>query len=258
MGRERDARDLIIGAARRRLRTGPLPSLEVVAAEAGVSRATLHRSIGSRAALLRLLEVEPDPGTRERVIAMAVELLGTQGLARLSMDELAERAGVSRATLYRLFPGKPALFHEVVRVHAPFAALADVLAAHGDDPPDRVMPLLARTAVAGIEGRLGLFRAIFFEVTGPNVDAELARDLALAGFIRPLVAYVAGQMARGRLREMPPLLALQAFAGPLIMHVITRELAERALGFTTPLRDVVDELVAAWLRLMSAAGGRRP
>lgn len=256
MTRERAPRELIIAAARRRLDSGPLPSLAAIAAEAGVSRATLHRTIGSRAELLRLLEVEADPGARERVIGMAVELLGSQGLAHLSMDELAERARVSRATLYRLFPGKPALFHEVVRVQAPFVALAEVLAAHADEPPARLMPLLARTLLAGIEGRLGLFRAVFFEVTGPNLDAELARDLAFAGFIRPLVAYVSGQMEGGRLRPMDPLLALQAFAGPLIMHLVTRGQAERSLGFTAPLQDAVDELVAAWLRLMTPAGER--
>lgn len=244
-------RERIVGAARRQLRAGRLPSLATVAAEAGVSRATLHRAVGSRAKLLRLLEVEADPGARERVIAEAVQLLGSQGLTRLSMDEVAERAGVSRATLYRLFPGKPALFHEVVRAHTPFAALAEVLAAHGDEPPERVIPLLARTALTGISGRLGLFRAVFLEVTGGNVDAELGRDLALASLIRPLVTYVARQMAESRLLSMPPLLALQAFAGPLIMHLITRDLAERNLGIATPLEEAFDELVAVWLRAMA-------
>ena len=81
-------------------------------------------------------------------------------------------------------------------------------------------------------GRVGLFRTLLLEVSGPDADAELARDLALAEMISPLVDYVTGQMAQGRLRRTEPLVALQAFAGPLIMHLITRDIAERALAST--------------------------
>jgi len=40
------------------------------------------------------------------------------------MDELAEASSVSRATLYRLFPGKSALFREVIQTFSPWEAVA--------------------------------------------------------------------------------------------------------------------------------------
>lgn len=40
-------------------------SLKEVASAAGVSRATVYRMFGSRALLLKALELEPDPGSRE-------------------------------------------------------------------------------------------------------------------------------------------------------------------------------------------------
>src|SRR5437773_12543073 len=90
-------------------------SMDELAARAGTSRATLYRLFGSQQDLLRELGVEPPATLRSRVLETALDLVGRDGLAELSMDELAARAEVSRATLYRLFPGKAALFAELVR-----------------------------------------------------------------------------------------------------------------------------------------------
>lgn len=42
---------------------------------------------------------------RTRILAAAVEVAGSVGLGRLSVEEVARRAGTSRATVYRHFPG---------------------------------------------------------------------------------------------------------------------------------------------------------
>ena len=101
-------RQAILQAAGRILAADPAAPVSAVCTGAGVSRATFYRYFPSRAALLEALDLEPDPGTRERILAAAIELLERDGLARLSMDDVADRAGVSRASVYRLYPGKPA------------------------------------------------------------------------------------------------------------------------------------------------------
>src|SRR5438105_823629 len=62
-------------AAARRLSAGGhgRPTLAEVARAAGVSRATVHRVIGSRAELLSAIDVDPDPPTRDRPPAAALE-----------------------------------------------------------------------------------------------------------------------------------------------------------------------------------------
>src|SRR5690348_16382715 len=110
-----ERRGRILAQARVLLQGERKPTVEAIAAAAGVSKAAFYREFGSRAALVRALRLEPEPGTRERVLTAALELIGAGGLTALSMDELAVRAAVSRATLYRLFPGKSALFVSVVR-----------------------------------------------------------------------------------------------------------------------------------------------
>ena len=48
--------------------------------------------------------------TRRRIVAAAVHLHGTIGPAATTMTGVAERAGVTRLTLYRHFPGEEELF----------------------------------------------------------------------------------------------------------------------------------------------------
>src|SRR6202521_754278 len=93
---------------------GGKPTVADFASAAGVSRASFYRAFRSREALLEALNRAPEPDARERILDAALEMVGAHGLAALSMDDLANHAHVSRATLYRLFAGKSALFAALV------------------------------------------------------------------------------------------------------------------------------------------------
>src|SRR6266508_3533240 len=186
------------------------------------------------------------------------------GLADLSMEELAAPAGVSRATLYRLFPGKAALFAELVRRFSPFEPIAAVLETKGDRPPAEVIPAVAHVMATAMEGHIGLLLQLLFEFSrsrpGSHAGADFQEDAANAMRTLPLVAgYLAEQMAAGRLRRMDPVLAVQALAGPIVMHLLMQAPAESqsgpGRGVALPLEEVVDELVGIWLRAMTPNDG---
>lgn len=240
----------VLAAAREVLNRNREASLNDVAAAAAVSRATLYRMFGSRAGLLSALGIEPDPGSRERVLMAALDLLSRDGLARLSMDEVAAAADVSRANLYRLFPGKPALFRELLGTFSPVEAIVSTLRRLRDRPPDEVMPEVARAAATALAGRVGIVRTLLFEVTSASAETEEALRYVLGHLLESLVGYVAAQMAAGRLRSMHPLVAVQAFGGPILFHLVTRPIAERNLGFDMPVEEVVAALAENWVRAM--------
>src|SRR5215813_6446151 len=152
--------EAVLTAARTILRRNPGASLNEVATAAAVSRATLYRMFGSRQGLLRRLDIEPDPDSRERILTAAVELVGRDGLGRLSMDEVAAAAGVSRASLYRLFPGKAALFRDLLIAYSPMEAIIETLERLEGRPPEEVLPELARTAARTMAGRVGIVRTL--------------------------------------------------------------------------------------------------
>jgi AcrR family transcriptional regulator len=237
------------------LARGGQPTVADFATAAGISRASFYRHFPSRQALLAALEVTPEPDARDRVLGAAVEMVGAQGLTALSMDELADRAGVSRATLYRLVPGKAALLTELIASYSPLEPVSRLLTARHEAPPTELMPEVARTAYHAVfsrgESRVGLVRALIFEVSGLAPETEEAAAGAITKVVGLLVAYVTAQMAAGRLRTMHPLLALQAFIGPILFHILTRPLAERVLGLDVDGETAVTLLAEAWLRAMA-------
>jgi AcrR family transcriptional regulator len=241
-------------------------SMDQLAAAAGVSRATLYRLFGNQQHLLHELGLQPPPTIRSRILDTALELVGRHGLAELSMDELAARAGVSRATLYRLVPGKEALFAELVQRFSPFEPIAAVLETMGDRPPAEVIPTIAQAMAAAMDGHIGLLLQLLFEVSrsdpGHHGGADANQDAAQAMRTLPLVAgYLDQQMAAGHLRRMDPVLAMQALAGPVVMHLLMQASAQSQSGaghkVALPLERVVDELVGMWLRAMTPGDGHR-
>jgi AcrR family transcriptional regulator len=236
-------------------------SMDQLATKAGVSRATLYRLFGSQQHLLRELGLAPPPTVHSRILDTALELVGRHGLAELSMDELAAAAGVSRATLYRLFPGKEPLFAALVRSFSPFEPIAAVLETMGDRPPAEVIPAVAHAMAAAMDGHMGLLLQLLLEFgrdrhPDPDGGQSISEDAIQGMRTLPLVrGYLADQMAAGRLRRMDPDLAFQVLAGPIVLHLLWRPAAGSRVDGPpvgeAPLAEVVDELVGVWLRAMA-------
>jgi AcrR family transcriptional regulator len=250
----------ILGQARALLARGGSPTVAELASAAGVSRATFYRAFQTREALLEALDLDPEPGARQRILDGALELVGAHGLTAMSMDDLATQAGVSRATLYRLFPGKAALFNSLLHEYSPLDSVGKLLEARRGEPPDALMPEIARTVYHTFyrdgESRVGILRALFFEISSLAPDtAEAAQD-AIRSVVGALAMYLMENMRTGHLRPMHPLLALQSFIGPIMFHLITRPLVDQLLGLDIDGEQAVTELAETWLRAMAPMEGK--
>jgi AcrR family transcriptional regulator len=207
--------------------------LDQVAVAAGVSRATLYRHFDTRAHLLDALDLVPDPDARARILAAAVDALASDGLRGLSMDDVAERAGVSRATAYRLFPGKSALFAALLDEHAPFAEAGAALhRLHGEDPATAIPELLA-TLARLVAPKVAILRSIMLEVSSGDPEAFEAAEAALRPLYAEVGRFFGTQVAAGRIRPIEPMLAAQAVVGPLLFHLLGQPIAGPVAGFST-------------------------
>jgi AcrR family transcriptional regulator len=87
------------------------------------------------------------PRTEERVVAAAMRCLARTGLRAMTVDDVAADAGVSRATLYRAFPGGRDTILAAV-VDAELARLLDAVRAETEGAGDLRSALVAGLHVA--------------------------------------------------------------------------------------------------------------
>jgi AcrR family transcriptional regulator len=230
---------------------GAAPSMDEMALAAGVSRAALYALFGSRAALLDAIGAEVPPSVAERILTAAGEVVAERGFGGLSLDEVAQRSGVSRATVYRLYPGKAALYREVVQTYLPMDEALQMMDSMADQPPNQVMATLARSLAHAGEVRIGVMRSVLFEVSGgPGGGNEEFLDEAYLN-VSVIIRYLERQMDAGRFRKVDPVLAMQAFLAPVMFHAVSRPVLEQYGLINLSLDDAVQGLTDGWLRAMA-------
>src|SRR3974390_501568 len=94
---------------------------------AGVPQRTVERPAWR---VVRHLGTDDRSSQRVRIVDATLRRMATHGVRKTTLDDVAREAGVSRATLYRTFPGgKEAVLAAVVETEAArfFSALAVVM-----------------------------------------------------------------------------------------------------------------------------------
>jgi AcrR family transcriptional regulator len=102
-------------------------TMEQLAEESRLSRATLYRRMGSKESLLqrlareRGLKIEALDGSDipTRILQAARIAFGKNGLARTTMEQIADEAGLGVATVYRHFGDRDSLIRAFLQLHAP-------------------------------------------------------------------------------------------------------------------------------------------
>jgi AcrR family transcriptional regulator len=97
---------------------------------------------------------------REQLLDLGVRLLADRSLDELSIDLLAEEAGISRGLLYHYFGNKIA-FHEAVVRHAADSLIAQTAPPAGGQPLDRLLVSVAAYVdyvTANFEGYVSLVK----------------------------------------------------------------------------------------------------
>ena len=66
----------------------------------------------------------PEPGTRDRILEVSLQLFSAQGFAGTSMRQIAVGAGMRASSLYNHFAGKEAIFAALIDSHGPAISAA--------------------------------------------------------------------------------------------------------------------------------------
>ncbi|MGH3388298.1 MAG: TetR/AcrR family transcriptional regulator [Actinomadura sp.] len=127
---------------------------------------------------------------RIRLIEAARELADEGGYAAVTMHDVADRAGVARATVYRYFISKDHLLTEVAAAWAR-TVTADVAALMPGGPPVERLATLLERIVEVAAGELRLTSAIVQGVTSDDPGVEDSRT-ALFALVRERLSAAMG------------------------------------------------------------------
>lgn len=178
-----------------------------------------------------------DPRTRAAILVAARDLLGRGGLTAVTIEAIAQKAGVSRPTIYRYWPNAPAV------------AMAAFLETTGTTEAAKS----PRTALAALRAQLHALADAFAAPTGRSVAAMVAAaqsetELAKAfrnEFIarnrdatRTLLARCIADKAIEAPDDME--LTLDLVFGPLFYRLL--------MGHAPITRDFVDQLLDTVIR----------
>jgi AcrR family transcriptional regulator len=199
-GASADFRDTDASAARAVSQAHPVSGECAVSAACG---STARRTGRPRADALR---------NRERIVAAAREMLVESG-ADVPLDEIARRAGVGNATVYRHFPDRTTLVHEVVVfVTGRVADSAERAAEEERDP----FAAVRRFTHEAADERIGALCPILAGVFHPDEPCVAAARERLENAVRSLFdrAQSAGRM-RPDVAVADLLVALSQLTRPL-------------------------------------------
>ncbi|MEV7596537.1 TetR/AcrR family transcriptional regulator [Kitasatospora sp. NPDC089797] len=232
--------------------------LTAIASAAGISRSTLLRRLGgSRAPLdeaVRRTGVDPGgrPPVRERAIEAAGRLVAERGLAGVTLDAVADRAGCSLPSLHTVFEGRDGLIAAVFLQYGPLPDL-EALAA---DPPvglEATVRALHRTFAAALVRDPRVVPAMFADLFGrPDGPASRILETHLPRMLDGISRLLLPHIEAGRLRPLPLPVLTQLMFGPLINHLVLRPALEPLLGSDLPSVEETVELFAdAFLRAVA-------
>ena len=85
---------------------------------------------------------------RDAILAAALEEFSARGFAAARLDDVAQRAGVAKGTIYLYFADKEALFQELIRAELSPWSARSMQASHADMPIRRFAERLVEVFVA--------------------------------------------------------------------------------------------------------------
>jgi AcrR family transcriptional regulator len=150
---------------------------------------------------------DTDNASRQRILAATAEVLGRNGMTKLSLSEVALQAGVSRPTLYRYFADKRELLDAFVVWERQYyeCAVADATA---DLPPCERLDAALRVIVEYQQSYPGL----------RMIDIEPAQVIRRLSRVIPLMRERLERLASGP----DPALAVSTAVRVAISHYLVR------------------------------------
>ena len=172
----------------------------------------------------RRSEARPD-----EILDAALELFLAKGFAQTKVEDVAQKANVSKGTVYLYFSSKEALLEGLVRrAVAPLATHAAAELAAGTDHPRETLTRVMRGLAAAVGDKKTLAVPVLVVREAPNVPsiAKIYREEVLSHVVPALSGLIERARAGRIIRDVDPDLTVRTIIGPIVVHVLMAQVFE--------------------------------
>ncbi len=189
----------------------------------------------------------PAEGRRQQILDVATDLFARQGFNGTTTRQIAQRATVNEAIIFRHFPTKEDLYWAVIESQIALkpgrAKLEERLASDAD-----MTTVLAGIAEDALNRDTTLTRLLLFTALEKHELSDRFYRTHVSGYFEQLADYIRHNIESGRLRDVDPMLAARSFIGMLFYHFHVQELYGGKKYQQFDNREVSRALVDLWLR----------
>lgn len=196
----------------------------------------------------------PAEDRRQQIMQVAMELFARQGFEGTTTRQIAKRARVNEAILFRHFPRKEELYWATIdytcRTRAGRQRLQEMIRSDGD--PERLFAALAEDVLERNTKDTTLARLLLFGALEHHRVSHRFFRTFVAAYYEALAQHVREHIRKGVFRPVDPMLAARAFLGSVVYHFLIQELfgGKRYQKFDP--KRVCDTLTEIWLHGMLA------
>jgi AcrR family transcriptional regulator len=197
---------------------------------------------------------------RLQIMEAAKELFARQGFEGTTTRQIAQRARVNEAIIFRHFPGKEDLYWAIIDHQCEVAGWQQSLQRHLSSGASQrevfagiAEEILIRRAKDGSLSRLLLFSAL-----ENQRRSQRFFQTHVVEYYELIAEYIRRRIEEGVFRAVNPLLAARGFVGMIVYHSQIQEIygAKRYQDFD--VKEVSETLTDIWLGGMETRNGQNP
>jgi AcrR family transcriptional regulator len=198
----------------------------------------------------------PAEDRRQQIIDVARDLFASRGYEGTTTRELADKAGINEALLFRHFPSKEELYWSVLQHMIDMHGTKDRLREHVRSGMTQRETFVA-VAQDILNRSVQLTRLLFYSVLEKHELSERFFKKHVIAYHEILADYIRIGIEAGKFREIDPVLAARAFIGMFSYHFQIQELFGGKLVREFESPEVIAQLVDIWLEGMQPRAALR-
>jgi AcrR family transcriptional regulator len=156
---------------------------------------------------------------RRKALAAAAELICERGVASLTIEDVAQRSGVAKTTIYRHWPERAALVLDTVNSCFEHVGTPDTGSLRGD-----LEAFFGGMVEADLSGPVAKLMPALVDAAGRDAEIELLMDRIALERQRPILDIVRRAQDRG---ELPADLDHRVVVGTIVGPIVFRKLVWR-------------------------------